>query len=356
MPDPPLDLPFSSYEKIAESLAASLGDDEAAHRASSKAEWIVTEKIHGANFCFVVDGAAIRCAKRRGYLPDDEDFFGHRAVLARLAGPLHALFARQKSHDARTRLLHVHGELHGGGYPHADVPPVPGVSPVQTGVWYSPRIEFRAFDIGVSREGTEVRVYLDQDDALALCDDVKVPFVRPLFRGTYEDAFAFPLGFETTLPALLGWPSLGPTNKAEGVVLKPARAVVVPRRAGVLRPVIKRKIDEFAEDGRFHRAEKWAQPAASAFALDLLRYEVSLLVNENRLHAAVSKVGPVHPDDPARLASVLALLREDLHAEIAARHGAALAALTPRESAELAGFVDGEARALVELCLGASPP
>lgn len=355
MPSSPPDLPFPAYEKIAESLADWLGDDEAAYRASSKATWIVTEKIHGANFCFLTDGSTIHCAKRREFLAEDEDFFGHRTVLARLAEPLQALFAQLRREDGRTRLVYVYGELFGGGYPHPDVPAVPGVSPVQTGVWYSPRIEFCAFDVGVLRDGEAERVYLDQDEALTRCEEAQIPFVHPLSRGSYEDAVAFRLGFETTLPAILGLPSLGPTNKAEGVVLKPARAIVVSRRPGVIRPVIKRKIAEFAEDMRFHQAEKWAAPPPTGATLDLLRYEASLLVNENRLHAAVSKVGPVRADDPARLANVLSLVREDLDAELAARHGAALAALSPRESAELSRYLDGEARALVEIYLGAPP-
>lgn len=356
MVEPPPELPFSPYEKIAESLAAALGDDEAAHRAASKVEWIVTEKIHGANFCFIIDETSTLCAKRKGYLDPEEDFFGHRGVLSRLAGPLRELFLCVKRKDARARIVYVYGELYGGGYPHPDVPAVPYVSPVQTGVWYSPRIEFCAFDIAVLRDSAEGRLYLHQEDALALADEAKVPFVRPLFRGSYEDAFAFPLGFETTLPALLGLPSLGPSNKAEGVVLKPAQNLVVPRRAGVLRPIVKRKIAEFAEDARFHQAEKWTRTEAPSGALDVLRYEVSQLVNENRLHAAISKVGPTRPEDKTRLLAVLSLVREDLDAELASRHGAMLAALGPRDAAELSAYVDGEARALLELYLGAAPP
>jgi len=200
-------------------------------------------------------------------------------------------------------------------------------------------------------------VYLDYATAEQLCAEADLLYTRALFRGTYEDAFAFPLGFETTLPARLGLPSLGPGNRAEGVVLKPARSIGVPRRAGTLRPVIKRKLDEFAEDGRFHQAQKWAPaPRASAGALDALRAEAAALVNENRLFAAVSKVGRVTPHDRARLSEVLALVKEDLDLELRARARALRIALSPAEAQELARFVDGEARALVELYLGAPPP
>ncbi|WP_170319263.1 RNA ligase family protein [Polyangium spumosum] len=351
--NPPI-LSFSPYEKIAESLAAALGDDEAAHRAASRVEWIVTEKIHGANFCLVTDGADVRCAKRKGLLDEDEDFFGHRGIQTRFAPGVRDLFARVNAREPKATLVFVYGELFGGGYPHPDVPPVPGVSPVQTGCWYAPGIEFCAFDVGLVLAGASERAYLDQDDARMDCEGAGIPFAKPLFRGRYEDALAFPIGFETTIPARLGLPSLGPSNKAEGVVLKPARALVIPRRSGAVRPVVKRKIPEFAEDERFHEAEKWssAARAPSASALDWLLHEASSLVNENRLNAAVSKVGRARPGDTARLREVLTLVREDLEFELRARHGEALRALSPAESRALAAHLDGEARALVELYLG----
>jgi Rnl2 family RNA ligase len=349
-----VEFPFPPYEKIAESLASWLGDDEAAYRASSRVEWIVTEKIHGANFCFVTDGRAIRCAKRKAFLGDDDDFFGHRALAARHSKSVLDTFARAHGEDPRVQVVFIYGELFGGGYPHPEVAPVAGMMPVQTGCWYTPGLEFSAFDVGVVHEGEAGRVYLDQDVSRRICEDVGVRYARPLFRGSYEDAFSYPLGFETKIPAELGLPSLGPSNKAEGIVLKPARAITVPRRRGLVRPVIKRKIPEFSEDERFHDAEKWATkptPAAPS-TLDWLQHEASALVNENRLQAAVSKVGRVGPEDKARLAEVATLVREDLEHELASSHKAELAALSPADAFALRRFLDDEARALVELYLG----
>jgi|SRR5580704_18048064 Rnl2 family RNA ligase len=249
--------PFPGYEKIAESLHAWLGDDETAFRALARVEWVVTEKIHGANFALVSDGVAIRTAKRKAFLSPGEDFFGHEAVLARLAPAVLRLVERARARDAGVTRVLVYGERFGGGYPHVDVAPDPSVQPVQTGVWYAPGIAFAAFDVGVVREGDEARAYLDHDDAAALLAEAGIFHVGPLFRGAYADAAAFPLGFETTIPAALGLPPLGPSNKAEGVVIKPARTVTL-RDGRAIRPVVKRKIPEFAEDARFHDAEKWA--------------------------------------------------------------------------------------------------
>ena len=66
-------------------------------------------------------------------------------------------------------------------------------------------------------------------------------------------------------------------------------------------------------------------------------------------------MGRVGPGDTARAGEVLALLVEDLHAELRARCAEALRALPPAGAAELRRHMEGEARALVELYLGVSP-
>jgi Rnl2 family RNA ligase len=345
--------PFTGYEKIADSLEGWLGDDEAAYRALRGAVWVVSEKIHGANFCLVTDGAVVRPAKRKAFLGPGEDFFGHEELLDRIAPRVLALASDLRAGDAAVELVNVHCELFGGGYPHPEVPAVEGVAPVQTGCWYCPGIEVCVLDVAVLAAGE--RRYLDFDEVAALSEAAGLLYARALFRGPYEEAIAHPLGFESTLPALLGLPAL-PGNKAEGVVVKPASAVRVPRRAGWVRPVIKRKIAEFAEDERFHGAEKWAAPRqAGAGALEVLRYEVSCLVNEARLAAAVSKVGRVAPGDRARAREVMMLVVDDLTSELSAKHGAQVRGLRGEEAAALRAYVEGEARALVEVFLGVSP-
>src|ERR1700691_5256338 len=119
--------PFPAYEKIAESSQAWVGDDEAAFRALARAEGIVTEKIHGANFVVVSAGAAIRAAKRKAFLSPGEDFFGHEALLARLSPAVRSLVALVRIRDPRVARVLVYGELFGGGYPHPDVASDPSV-------------------------------------------------------------------------------------------------------------------------------------------------------------------------------------------------------------------------------------
>lgn len=347
--------PFFAYEKIAESLEAWVGDDEAAYRALRGVAWIATEKIHGASFCLVSDGALLRAGKRKVFLAPEEDFFGHRALVDRIGARVIALSAAVRAADAQVRLVYLHGELLGGGYPHPEVAADPAVQPVQTGCWYAPSIELCAFDLAVLREGDHDRTYVGHDEAARLFEEAGLLHARPLIRGTYEEVMRLPLGFESTLPALLGLPPLPRGNKAEGVVVKPVRAVTVPRRAGSIRPVIKRKIAEFAEDARFHEAEKWAtraSPGEAAAALSALRWEVSARVVEPRLDAAVSKIGRIAPGDAGRAREVWALLVEDVLEDLALHERARMAALTALDRAALRRFVEGECGALVELCLG----
>jgi hypothetical protein len=64
------------------------------------------------------------------------------------------------------------GELCGGRYPHPDVEPDARVEAVQTGVYYSPTIEFYAFDIALELAGG--RINQATDDSLFFLDYDKV--------------------------------------------------------------------------------------------------------------------------------------------------------------------------------------
>jgi Rnl2 family RNA ligase len=244
---------FVAYEKMGD-RPESWGLDEAGERALARASWVVTEKIHGANFVLLCDGAVVRPAKRKQLLNDEEDFFGHRALVARLEEPVRALWAAVAAETPGLVQLAVHGELFGGGYPHPAVAAVEGVQPVQTGVWYAPGIEFCVFDLAV---WAPERRYLDFEQAMALAAAAGLLAAEPLLVGRRDEAMSYPIEFTTSLPARLGLPPLPEPNLAEGVVIKPLREVDLrDARGNPVRPILKRKIAIFAEDKHFHRAER----------------------------------------------------------------------------------------------------
>jgi Rnl2 family RNA ligase len=343
----PEDWPYPSYDKISTRLEGWLGDDEAAFRALKSVPWVVTEKIHGSNLCLASDGQQVRVGKRKEWLEPGEDFFEQQRATDALHERLRALASAL---GART---FVYGELFGGAYPHPDVPPEPGLQPVQTGVYYSPRIEFLAFDLAVL-DASGRRAWLPFEEARQRLQEFGIPAVPPRMRGSYTDAIAYPLGADSMIPALLGLPALpAGSNVAEGVVLSPERPVKVRGRSEPIRPVLKRKTATFEEDARYHQAKPWTRAPRVEGALDMLCAEASELNCEPRLNAAISKVGRVV--DEARAREVLELLVQDLLEALDGSLPELLRALDPAERQALHVHLHGEATALIELYCGVSP-
>eukprot|EP00128_Syssomonas_multiformis_P012283 Colp12_sorted_trinity150504_noHs@5418 len=154
---------FTSYEKIVED-SSRWTITPAVLRSFSKTQWVVTEKIHGSNFCIMCDGNEITFAKRTGILSKSEDFYGYKRIAHQLENGARAIHAIITS-KIPTKFISIYGELFGGEYPHPDVPVIPNLQAVQTGVYYSPDIHFCVFDIAtISPDG--VRSYLDFEEYL----------------------------------------------------------------------------------------------------------------------------------------------------------------------------------------------
>ena len=304
---------FDGYGKIFESSSHWILDksDVAAFKRTL---WCVTEKVHGANFCFLCDndGERVRCGKRSGLLSSDDDFFGYKRRLFNEISPkIHQLYLVVKANYPQTEKLYVFGELFGGHYPHPDVPKVAQANAVQTGIWYCPDIEFCAFDLAIGAHGQQT--YLDYEFALNGFKHANLFHAEPLFVGKYEDALDYPLGFHSHVPTKLGLPPLADDNKAEGIVIKPMRELLVRTgKGGPVRAIVKRKIEEFAED-KYSQAQKQALRTPGELApVDLLRFEIDASVTDNRLNNALSKVGQVTANDKDKLKELLHMYVNDV--------------------------------------------
>ena len=274
-------------------------------------EWIAVEKVHGAHFAVVCEGARTHPAKRRELLGDDalDGFFGVSRIwpvlsvaAARLASALRGVWG-----DAA--VVTIYGELAGGSYPHPDVPAVAGVEPVQTGVWYAPGLHWLPFDASV--ETAEGRRWI-ADRALreaATAAGLNCP--PALGHGALNRLQELPCSFATRVPALFGLPGLA-DNLAEGYVLKPAGEWPQTDSAGV-RPVIKVKQKSFAEDERFDGARPYLPPPRGAAGVPAwLLAQASALLTPARAAAVVSKLGPRTPVD-----AVAAEIARDVSEELA---------------------------------------
>jgi Rnl2 family RNA ligase len=311
---------YVSYEKILENLS-KWNLTESDYRAFKKTDWVVTEKIHGANFGIVTDGSEVRFAKRKEFLQPDEDFFDYQSLKSQLAYQAKEIFKILQAEQNQLLKVFVYGELFGGEYPHPDVPAVPHVQAVQTGIYYSPKIEYFAFDVAVEMKGNRLtRVYQDYDKALSLFQQVGIMGAEPLFMGKYEEALAYSPEFDSTISTLLDLPKLPFRNPAEGIVIKPVKLIYVETPKGKVRPILKIKIPEFAEDRRFHQAAKWTSqkltplqaPTQGLSIEEELSQEMLALVTETRLSNVISKIGRVSISDWDKKQEVVQLLIQDV--------------------------------------------
>jgi len=237
--------------------------------------WVATEKIHGANLVVATNGAADAIGKRKAWLTHDEPFFGWQLLRNNLVTAARAIRASLQEEG----VVRLYGEIFGGSYPHPEVIEVPGMLPVQTGIWYAPDIRFALFDIALDR-GADVELLAHSEvETLAQAHGL---LVAPLLgRGTRADLEALPTRFPSRVASALGLPPID-GNVAEGFVLKP------DARAGLERYVTKWKIPEL-DDARFGDG----MPFDANAVLDprsLLRF-AEAMVNPARIASARSKVG-----------------------------------------------------------------
>lgn len=286
--------------------------------------WAATEKIHGAHLAIVCDGATARPAKRRDLLTEAEldSFFGLSRIWPDLAVAAGETGRLLRDRTGLSGLLVLYGELAGGGYPHPDVAGVPGLGPVQTGVWYSPDLLWVLFDAVF--ETPDGPLWLADRELRQAAGAAGLRCVPHIAEGSRQDEH-LPVAFPSLLPGLLGLPALA-DNLAEGLVLKPAG-----RWRGGARPVVKRKHPRFAEDARYQGARAYQPPEQGAAGVPgWLIAEAAARLTPVRASAVLSKLGPATPAGPlaaALLDDLVEDLEEDLGGLEPGQHTALRAAL-----------------------------
>lgn len=336
----------AAYEKMPKnSKGLQLSEKEL--NSLHKLKWVVTEKIHGANFSFVYENQQLQYAKRKGYLQWEDDFFGFQRVVADLEDRVLSLFEQLHQDMSADRYI-IYGELFGGKYPHPEVAPDEQVQAIQTGVYYSPFIQFCAFDIALLTEDTDAKIYLDYDTAITYFERFNIFYARPLFIGKWNDALNFDIQRSSTIPALLHLPEITP-NLMEGAVIKPLHHSTVALSS---RPVIKHKNPAFDEEEKFHEAEKWSfipDVHSRSEELSFLITEMAAYITENRLHNALSKIGRLDLLNEKRMEEIKEEFTEDVYTDFNIDNGNMLAELDTaqtrwirdRISARIAAFMQG---------------
>lgn len=257
-------------------------------------EWVVMEKVHGANFSFIYDGEKLYLAKRTAILTDKENkhgFFNHNPVVKKYQGAMVKLWQVLKGKMPDLKILRVYGEIYGGYYPTVKV--IRGAQLVQKHVHYNPDNDFYAFDIHYTTNDGKHR-WMNYSKAMEFLEQCGFFWAKPLFIGTFDQALKYEKEFQSKIPEWLNsgghvneseLPKL-PVNTAEGVVIKPVVPVFFPDGQ---RLILKNKIPFF--DERTAPAKLMTDDEASAEAKELAEIFESYAC-ENRLDNTISKVGP----------------------------------------------------------------
>jgi len=204
----------------------------------------------------------------------------------------------------------IYGELFGGKYPHLEVEADQNLQAIQTGVYYSPSVEFYAFDIAIEKTDAKSKYYLDYETSVKLFEESNIIYAKPLFIGKFNDALEFNIRINSTIPKQLNLPNLS-NNLIEGVVIKPFNDISSLDKK--IRPIIKLKNPEFKEE-KFHKAKKWnyiPNTKSKSEELSFLVDEIMDYITINRLESAISKIGQLDFSSPKRIEEIKLELLED---------------------------------------------
>jgi Rnl2 family RNA ligase len=263
-------------------------------------KWYVDEKVHGANFSFIITsdeltGTHIQCAKRNGLLEPDELFYNYQQIKEKYTPNIIKLYTILKNKYPSLIKVSIFGEIFGGGYPHKNIERVKDAIQVQKGVYYCPHNDFYAFDINLDihfdinlstkESGGK---YLGVLEARELFESCGFVYGKILFSGSFEEVLNYNNTFQTTVPEYYGLPPIE-NNIAEGIVIRPAHTLYTYNGSRI---ILKSKTSKFSE---IIKANNTKKPNNTKIQQDLnpIIYEIASTfdnyINENRLNNVLSK-------------------------------------------------------------------
>jgi len=216
--------------------------------------------------------------KRTSLISNDDHFFGYKLILDETLPKIKIItdFIKEKFNSNK---IFIYGELFGGSFPNTEKEIEKIYKPIQKGVYYSPKIHFYAFDIGIY-QNDEFK-YINYEISLQAFKLANILHAEPLKTfNSYEKAIEYPIGFNTLIPKKLGLdePKI---NKAEGIIV----------RSLTEHYMTKIKITEFNK--KIYSNNNYKKEKESDFDkfLRIGKYHLKEKEFKNRLNNAISKVG-----------------------------------------------------------------
>jgi Rnl2 family RNA ligase len=333
-------LSFKKYNSI-ENVFDKEFVDRIRLEGCEKTLFVVQEKVHGANFCFITDGETITTGKRTGFVEADESFYDHEKLLSRYQEKIIKMFTRVKEAYPDTLSVTIFGEMFGGKYPHPDVKKDTSISCIQKGVYYCPGHEFYAFDLYIVNNDSAR--FLAVDDMNTFFEEVGFLYAKTLFKGTIDECLQYPNEFPSYISGWLGLPPID-DNICEGIVIRPTEPIYLDNGARVL---LKSKNSRFAEKKAVKKRIKSPSipPSYSEDLTNLIDISEEY-VTENRLNNVISKIGTVSmPKDTGKL---IGLFSKDILEDFLKEHAGAYNALEKDEQKTLNKHINSLATRLIK--------
>ena len=308
---------------------------------SENREFVVQEKVHGSNVCFVTDGKEVSFGKRTAFVEAGEKFYNYEKLLEQYVDRVKTLFSSVKKDIPDVKTMSVYGEMFGGRYPHPEVKNDNKIVVIQKGVFYCPYHEFYAFDLYVTTENNGR--YLSVDEANSLFEQSGFFYAKTLFRGPLEECLKYPNNAPSKISDWLGLPPLE-DNICEGIIIRPVETSYLTNGSRVL---LKNKNARFAEKKAVKKRtpKLFVEPSYSKQLNNLLPI-VEQYVSENRLNNVVSKIGQI--SIPKEVGKLIGLFSKDIIDDFLKEHSGNYAAIEKSEQKILNRHVNTLATSLIK--------
>lgn len=299
---------FRKYPKIENAYKEAIIAAITNRGIDKKTLWNVFEKIDGSNFGFIVTKDGIDFMKRTSIIKEGDGFFDIHRVKKMYTDNCLELFqaiVHTKGFKGVEQII-LYGELYGGIYPDHPVGKY-----INRNVFYSPNLEFIAFDLLLKikdTSGTAYERWLTYDEYSPFLEKAQIPYLKPLMTGTFEEALQYPNDFVTTIPAMHGLEPTTTNNIVEGTVIKPTKDILLKNS----KIMIKNKNNANQEImSREDVKKKFEFKVTISKKLPEKIQTVFQYINEPRLNAVLSKIGQVQ-NDKASFSKILKAFAADI--------------------------------------------
>lgn len=247
-----------------------------------KVSWVAREKIHGANFSFIITQDSMTSAKRSGPIEASENFYSHADIESRYRDQCPILLQNLIQMKVATidSVVQLFGEYAGD---------TSTGKKIQHGIEYGPA-EFYAFDVMVDGK------YLS--DTALIFALMKTTFkVAPLIKiGTFDELINIRNDFDSIVEKWnnnfdsLVWNNMEHLqytgeNTAEGFVMRPIDVEFF----GDSRVAIKHKNEKFSE--KKNKVKNFVAPPDLTEKDNEVYAELQTYITENRVRNVLSKIG-----------------------------------------------------------------